>query len=205
VCPPGSLRGRAEATYQPVIGQRDANGLRHLETNRPQLQHDPAVDVVCSVVASYRRTSVRTEYEREQFGFRGDLGGIDRVLEGETALEHPQVLRSVNGHRFIVPFSTGRVGNVAVEDRPGADTSSPWMWPILLGQVAAAVTFDQSSDAMPRLRPDAGSRSDVFSEAAPCSHGRRMSVVRDMIMSFGSRQDYDAIAGQSTGKPAPSQ
>jgi hypothetical protein len=32
-------------TYQHVIGQRDANGLRDLETNRPQLQHDPAVDV----------------------------------------------------------------------------------------------------------------------------------------------------------------
>jgi hypothetical protein len=29
----------------PVIGQRDANGLRHLETNRLQLQHDPPVDV----------------------------------------------------------------------------------------------------------------------------------------------------------------
>jgi hypothetical protein len=39
------LRGRAEATYEPVIGQRDANRLRHLQTNRPQLQHDPAVDV----------------------------------------------------------------------------------------------------------------------------------------------------------------
>jgi hypothetical protein len=45
VCPPGSLRARAEATYEPVIGQRDANGLRHLETNRLQLQHDPPVDV----------------------------------------------------------------------------------------------------------------------------------------------------------------
>src|SRR5262245_41624773 len=45
VGPPRSLRGRAEATYQPVIAQRDANGLRHLETNRPQLQHDPAVDM----------------------------------------------------------------------------------------------------------------------------------------------------------------
>ena len=45
VGPRGSLRGRAEATYEPVIGQRDANTLRHLKTNRPQLQHDPAVDV----------------------------------------------------------------------------------------------------------------------------------------------------------------
>jgi hypothetical protein len=45
VCPPGSLRGRAEATYEPVIGQRDANGLRHLETITAKLQHDPSVDV----------------------------------------------------------------------------------------------------------------------------------------------------------------
>jgi hypothetical protein len=29
----------------PVMGSVTANGLRHLETNRPQLQHDPAVDV----------------------------------------------------------------------------------------------------------------------------------------------------------------
>jgi hypothetical protein len=45
LCVRGSLRGCAEATYQPVIGQRDTTGLRHLEINRPQLQHDPAVAV----------------------------------------------------------------------------------------------------------------------------------------------------------------
>lgn len=28
-----------------------------------------------------------------------------------------------------------------------------------------------------------------------------MSVVKYMIMLFGSQQDYDAIAGRSTGKP----
>ena len=38
---PGSIRGRAEATYEAVLRQRDANSLRNLETNRPQLQHDP--------------------------------------------------------------------------------------------------------------------------------------------------------------------
>jgi hypothetical protein len=41
---PGSIRGRAEATYEAVLRQRDANSLRNLETNRPQLQHDAAAD-----------------------------------------------------------------------------------------------------------------------------------------------------------------
>lgn len=52
--------------------------------------------VVRCVVAPYRRTSVRTEYERMQFGFSGDLGSVGRALEGEPALEHPQFLRTIN-------------------------------------------------------------------------------------------------------------
>jgi hypothetical protein len=39
---PGSLRGRAQATYQPVLRQADAKSLLNLQTNRPQFQHDPA-------------------------------------------------------------------------------------------------------------------------------------------------------------------
>lgn len=41
-CTYGSIRGRAEASYQPVHRQHDADGLRNLQTNRPQLQHDEA-------------------------------------------------------------------------------------------------------------------------------------------------------------------
>lgn len=29
------------------------------------------------------------------------------ALESESALEHPQLLRSVHGHRFMVPYSMG--------------------------------------------------------------------------------------------------
>jgi hypothetical protein len=41
---PGSLRGRAEAAYERVLGHRDAHGVRNGEANRPQLQHDPGVE-----------------------------------------------------------------------------------------------------------------------------------------------------------------
>ena len=36
--------------------------------------------VVRCVVAPYRRTSVRTEYERKQFGFSGDRESVGRAL-----------------------------------------------------------------------------------------------------------------------------
>ena len=41
---PGSLCGRAEATYEPVPGQRDPNRVGDVETNRPQLNDDATVD-----------------------------------------------------------------------------------------------------------------------------------------------------------------
>jgi hypothetical protein len=78
--------------------------------------------VVRCVVAPYRRTSVRTEYERKQFGFSGDLESVGRALEGEPALEHPQLLRSVNGHRLMVPcFQPAQLAHYS----PGADTPTP--------------------------------------------------------------------------------
>ena len=78
--------------------------------------------VVRCVVAPYRRTSVRTEYERKQFGFSGDLESVGRALEGEPALEHPQFLRSVNGHRLMVPcFQPAQLAQYS----PGADTTTP--------------------------------------------------------------------------------
>jgi hypothetical protein len=41
---PVSIRGGAEATYEPVLRQREANGLRNLETNRAEFQDDAGVD-----------------------------------------------------------------------------------------------------------------------------------------------------------------
>jgi hypothetical protein len=41
---PGSVCGRAEATYEPVLGQRDPNRVGDVETNRPQLNDDATVD-----------------------------------------------------------------------------------------------------------------------------------------------------------------
>jgi hypothetical protein len=79
---PASLRGRAEATYQPVIGQRDTTGLRHFETNRPQLQHDPAVDVHhaldplrLSVVESHHVTCRDVTRRDVLYRHRPTLGG----------------------------------------------------------------------------------------------------------------------------------
>ena len=40
----GSLRGRAEASYEPVLGQRDPNRVGDVETNRAQLNDDATVD-----------------------------------------------------------------------------------------------------------------------------------------------------------------
>jgi hypothetical protein len=40
----GSVRGHAEPRYQPIDRQRDADGLRNLETNRPHLQYDAGTD-----------------------------------------------------------------------------------------------------------------------------------------------------------------
>jgi len=41
---PGSIRGRAEATYQPVPWQRDPNRVGDVETSRAQLNDDATVD-----------------------------------------------------------------------------------------------------------------------------------------------------------------
>jgi hypothetical protein len=42
--PSGSIPGRAKALYQPIHGQRDANRVGNVETNRTQLNHDTTVD-----------------------------------------------------------------------------------------------------------------------------------------------------------------
>lgn len=42
--PIGSLRGRAEALYQPIPRQRNANSVANVETNRTQLNHNATVD-----------------------------------------------------------------------------------------------------------------------------------------------------------------
>jgi hypothetical protein len=39
-----SVRGHAEPRYQPIHRQRDADGLRNLETNWPHLQYDAGAD-----------------------------------------------------------------------------------------------------------------------------------------------------------------
>jgi hypothetical protein len=41
---PAQIRGRAEATYQPVPRQRDPNRVGDVETNRAQLNDDATVD-----------------------------------------------------------------------------------------------------------------------------------------------------------------
>jgi hypothetical protein len=40
----GLVRGHGEPRYQPIHRQRDADGLRNLETNRPHLQYDAGAD-----------------------------------------------------------------------------------------------------------------------------------------------------------------
>jgi hypothetical protein len=40
----GSVRGRAEALYQPILRQRDANRVGNIETNGPQLHHGTTID-----------------------------------------------------------------------------------------------------------------------------------------------------------------
>jgi hypothetical protein len=42
--PIGSIRGGAEALYQPIPRQRNANRVGNVETNRTQLNHDATVD-----------------------------------------------------------------------------------------------------------------------------------------------------------------
>jgi hypothetical protein len=41
---PGSIRGRTEATYEPVPRQRDPNRVGDVETNRAQLNDDATLD-----------------------------------------------------------------------------------------------------------------------------------------------------------------
>ena len=40
----GLVRGHAEPRHQAIHRQRDADGLRNLETNRPHLQYDASAD-----------------------------------------------------------------------------------------------------------------------------------------------------------------
>jgi hypothetical protein len=39
----GSIAGPAEAVHQPICWQRDAKGIGHVQTNRPQVYHDATV------------------------------------------------------------------------------------------------------------------------------------------------------------------
>jgi hypothetical protein len=39
-----SIPGAAEALYQPIHWQRDANRVGNVETNRAQLNHDATID-----------------------------------------------------------------------------------------------------------------------------------------------------------------